>query len=94
MENVSSGTLAALCGLGIGAVVGAAALVSNFCALGAVADILFAKDWRRMRAWMLLGTLLWLVNNLAVGSIGGSLLEACLALSNLRTIWRWREHPG
>ena len=53
MESVSSGTVAALCGLGIGAVVGAAALVSNFCALGAVADILFARDWRRMRAWML-----------------------------------------
>ena len=53
MENVSIGTLAALFGLGIGAVVGAVALVSNFCALGAVADILFAKDWRRMRAWML-----------------------------------------
>ena len=55
---------------------------------------LFFMHGRRMRAWMLLGTLLWLVNNLAVGSIGGSLLEACLALSNLRTIWRWREHPG
>jgi len=46
-------TLAALAGLGIGAVVGATALLTNFCALGAVADILFAKDWRRMRAWML-----------------------------------------
>ena len=53
MESDSTGTLAALCGLGIGAVVGAAALLSNFCALGAVADILFARDWRRMRAWML-----------------------------------------
>jgi len=46
-------TLAILCGLGIGAVVGAAAFVSNFCALGGVADVLFARDWRRMRAWML-----------------------------------------
>ena len=46
-------TLAILCGLGIGAVVGAAAFLSNFCALGAVADILFARDWRRMRAWIL-----------------------------------------
>jgi len=45
--------LTILGGLAIGAVVGAAALVSNFCALGGVADILFARDWRRMRAWML-----------------------------------------
>src|SRR3954463_6003989 len=42
-----------LAGLAIGAVIGAAALLSNFCALGAVSDILFARDWRRMRAWML-----------------------------------------
>ena len=41
-------------GLALGAaVIGAAALPINFCALGAVADILFARDWRRMRAWML-----------------------------------------
>lgn len=46
-------TLTALAGLGIGAVIGAAALLSNFCALGGVADILFARDWRRMRTWML-----------------------------------------
>lgn len=53
MQSEFAGTLVALAGLGIGAVVGAAAFVSNFCALGAVADILFARDWRRMRAWML-----------------------------------------
>ncbi len=46
-------TLAVLGGLGIGAVIGAAAFWSNFCALGAVADILFARDWRRMRCWIL-----------------------------------------
>ena len=42
----------------------------------------------RMRLLMLLGTLLWLANNLLVGSVGGSALEACLALSNLWTIRR------
>lgn len=41
-----------------------------------------------MRLLMLLGTLLWLVHNLAVGSVGGSLLEACLLVSNLFTIGR------
>lgn len=40
-------------GLVIGGVVGATVLLTNFCALGGVADIVFAKDWRRMRAWIL-----------------------------------------
>jgi hypothetical protein len=52
---------------------------------------LFFLHGLRMRALMLLGTLLWLANNLLVGSIGGTLLEACLALANLRTIAQlWR----
>ncbi len=52
---------------------------------------LFFLQGLRMRALMLLGTLLWLVNNLLVGSIGGTLLEACLAVANLRTIAQlWR----
>jgi hypothetical protein len=49
---------------------------------------LFFLQGLRMRLLMLLGTLLWLVNNLLVGSVGGSALEACLALSNGWTIWR------
>lgn len=49
---------------------------------------LFFLQGLRMRLLMLCGTLLWLVNNLLVGSVGGSLLEACLALSNLWTIRR------
>lgn len=36
-------------------------------------------------------TLLRLVNNLLVGSVGGSLLDACLLVANLWTIRRlWR----
>jgi hypothetical protein len=49
---------------------------------------LFFLDGLRMRALMLLGTLLWLLNNILVGSIGGSLLEAVLAITNLHTLWR------
>ena len=55
MDFSSPGPLAAILGLAIGAVVGAAAFASNFCAVGAVADIMFAKDWRRLRAWMMAG---------------------------------------
>ncbi len=40
-------------GLILGGVIGAAVLLTNFCALGGIADILFAKDWRRFRAWVL-----------------------------------------
>lgn len=55
---------------------------------------LFFLSGLRMRLLMLLGTLLWLVNNLAVGSVGGSLLEATIALTNSWTLWRlWRRPP-
>lgn len=40
-------------GLVLGGVTGAAVLLTNFCALGGIADILFAGDWRRFRAWVL-----------------------------------------
>lgn len=49
---------------------------------------LFFLSGLRMRALMLLGTVIWLINNLLVGSIGGTALEAVLALSNLRTLRR------
>jgi hypothetical protein len=49
---------------------------------------LFFLQGVAMRVLMLLGTALWLVNNLLVGSVGGSLLEACLLLANGLTIVR------
>jgi hypothetical protein len=58
---------------------------------------LFFTQGLRMRVLMLCGTLLWLANNLLVGSIGGSALEACLVVSNLWTIsrmWRARRALG
>lgn len=55
---------------------------------------LFFLNGLRMRVLMLVGTLLWLVNNLLVGSVGGSLLEACLAASNLWTIRRLAAAKG
>lgn len=58
--------------------------------IGTVA--LFFLHGVSMRVLMLGGTALWLVHNLLVGSVGGSLLEACLLLANLRTILRlWRR---
>jgi hypothetical protein len=52
---------------------------------------LFLLNGLRMRLLMLLGTLLWVANNLIVGSIGGTLLELTAASVNGWTIWRlWR----
>jgi hypothetical protein len=53
---------------------------------------LFFLHGLRMRALMLIGTLLWLLNNVLVGSIGGTALEAVLALTNAHTIWRLSRH--
>ncbi len=50
---MSDAAIAVLAGLVIGGIVGATVLLTNFCALGGIADILFAKDWRRFRAWAL-----------------------------------------
>lgn len=73
MEFTSPETLAVTFGLAIGVIVGATAFASNFCAVGAVADIMFAKDWRRLRAWMMAG---------GVAIIGAQALETA-SLVNL-----------
>lgn len=53
---------------------------------------LFFLQGLRMRVLMLLGTLLWVANNLIVGSIGGTALELIVAATNGWTIWKlWRR---
>lgn len=54
--------------------------------IGTVA--LFFLHGVAMRVLMLGGTGAWLVHNLLIGSVGGSLLEACLLLANMATIVR------
>jgi len=48
----------------------------------------FAMRGFAMRLVLLVCTLLWLVNNLLSGSIGGTVLEALIALANLWTLGR------
>ena len=44
-----------------------------------------------MRLLLFCATLCWLTNNVLSGSIGGTLLEACIAVVNGTTMWRlWR----
>ncbi|MCW8331558.1 YgjV family protein [Photobacterium sp. SDRW27] len=49
---------------------------------------LFMLDGIKLRLGLLTGSLLWLGNNIALGSIGGSLLEACGASMNAVTLYR------
>jgi hypothetical protein len=51
---------------------------------------LFLLEGVRMRIVMLFGTALWIVNNLASGSIGGSALELVIFTVNSYTVWQMR----
>ena len=53
--------------------------------IGTTAVFLFSGI--TMRLMMLTATFLWLANNILSGSIGGTALETCIALSNAYTIW-------
>ncbi len=55
MEEISPRLLTAFAGLVIGLVFGAVVQRTNFCAMGAVADVVVLGDWRRLRAWLLAG---------------------------------------
>ena len=52
---------------------------------------LFLMTGIRMRMVMLVGTLLWLANNVLCGSLGGTVLELVIALTNARTIYKMRS---
>ncbi|MAI38588.1 MAG: permease [Alteromonas sp.] len=49
---------------------------------------LFCLSGIKMRLAFFCGALCWLTNNIIVGSIGGTLLEATLIMVNSITIWR------
>lgn len=48
----------------------------------------------KLRVVFLLGALCWLLNNIWLGSIGGSLLEAMLLITNMRTIYLLRNQAA
>jgi len=53
---------------------------------------LFREQGIRMRLCMLSGTVCWVTHNFAIGSIGGTLIEASFLLVNSHTIFRlWRQ---
>lgn len=54
---------------------------------------IFLMQGVRMRLTILVATLLWLANNILSGSIGGTTLEAFVALANITTIVRMLRRP-
>jgi len=53
---------------------------------------LFRERGIRMRLYMLSGTVCWVAHNFAIGSIGGTLIEASFLFVNSHTIFRlWRH---
>lgn len=54
---------------------------------------LFVLSGIRMRIGFLAGATCWLINNILVGSIGGTLLEMTVIIMNLITIYRLYRQP-
>ncbi len=73
---------ALLAGLWLGLAFGATALRTNFCAMGAVTDILIVGDWRRFRAW-LLAIAVALAGTQALAIAGLARIESSIYLSNM-----------
>jgi uncharacterized membrane protein YedE/YeeE len=53
MNDLPITTIVGLAGFAAGILFGATAQRANFCTMGAISDIVFIGDWRRMRAWLL-----------------------------------------
>ncbi len=82
-----------------GAALGVRFVTSWFSVLPVIASsigtiALFNFSGLRMRLALFVATLLWLVNNVFSGSIGGSMLEASIAVANLYTMWRLSRGEG
>ena len=57
-------------------------------ASGLATVAIFRLNGIAMRLALLVCTLLWFVNNILSGSIGGTVLEAIIAITNMTTIYR------
>lgn len=85
-----------LANMGLG--LGFATRASDWLPLGASCIgtlALFLLEGVRMRVAMLCGTVLWIVNNVIAGSVGGTALELVIGVVNLVTIRRMlRDAPA
>ncbi|MDX1430950.1 MAG: YeeE/YedE family protein [Gammaproteobacteria bacterium] len=53
MQELSVNTVVALWAFGLGLALGAVVQRTNFCAMGAISDVVLLGDWKRFRAWLL-----------------------------------------
>ena len=53
MADLELTTLIGVSAFALGAVFGAVSQLTGFCTMGALSDVVFMDDWRRLRAWML-----------------------------------------
>lgn len=53
MGDIPVTTLVALAAFVAGGVLGAVAQLTHFCTMGALSDVVYMGDWRRMRSWLL-----------------------------------------
>jgi hypothetical protein len=55
---------------------------------------LFCLTGIKMRWGILIGSCLWLINNILIGSLGGILLETTVIIINLTTIYKLHKHTS
>ena len=53
MADLEPATLIGVSAFVLGAAFGAISQLTGFCTMGALSDVVFMDDWRRLRAWML-----------------------------------------
>ena len=78
MGAIDTAILIGPAGFLIGLAFGAVGQLSGFCAMGALSDVVFLEDWRRLRSWMLA---------LAVALAGSQGLHAAGVVDLGRSVW-------
>jgi uncharacterized membrane protein YedE/YeeE len=78
MSELPVTTIVGGAGFLAGLLFGAVANKTNFCTMGAIADIAFMGDWRRMRAWLLA---------IAVAMLGTQAMDSLGMISTAKSIY-------
>ncbi|MGI9494029.1 MAG: YeeE/YedE thiosulfate transporter family protein, partial [Geminicoccaceae bacterium] len=79
MDDLAASSLVGIAAFAGGLLFGAVVQRTHFCTMGAIADLVLFRDWRRMRAWLLA---------IAVAILGSQLLEALAIVDLSGTLYR------
>jgi hypothetical protein len=77
--GLTPNSLAIVVGAGLGLVIGGIAQYTTFCSVGAIADIVLAKDWRRLRSWVMAGAVALAGTQAAAAAAGVPVLTSLYA---------------